>query len=332
MSADRKNTSGAKPRLRLSIALADSALTRPLIDGLISPEGLELIPSVLHGSEIFWRQLRFGDFDASEMSLSSLLIASARGYNRGPPFRPSRCGASFIPASWCAATPESAARRSWRAGVVGVPEYQQTSAIWSRGILQDQFGVAPESIDWYMERGLDRSHGHATGFVAPPGVRLHQIASNSDIGQMLLEGSLDASLLYLNEKNLVDRSTVNVEQSRQGAPAVCRPGGRRSPLPSRHRSVPDQSCARGAPVAARAAWMDRAEPAFGVRRGQGGGAQRGGQRDRRLPETGQLSDECAGRAEGRSHALWPPVGRRELETVARYVHQQGLTDSQVRLQ
>ena len=46
---------------------------------------------------------------------------------------------------------------------VGVPEYQQTWAVWSRGVLKDEFGVRPQDIAWFMERGADRSHGAATG-------------------------------------------------------------------------------------------------------------------------------------------------------------------------
>jgi len=65
--------------LQLSIALSDNEHTRPLIEGRVRAEGLRLIPSVIHPSEMFWRQLRFAEFDASEMSMSSLLIAAARG-------------------------------------------------------------------------------------------------------------------------------------------------------------------------------------------------------------------------------------------------------------
>ena len=46
---------------------------------------------------------------------------------------------------------------------VGVPEYQQTAALWSRGVLKHEFGVEPEDIDWWMERTEERSHGGATG-------------------------------------------------------------------------------------------------------------------------------------------------------------------------
>src|SRR5260370_14351259 len=65
-------------RLPLSMALSNNPNTRPLIDGAVEAEGLDLTATVLHPSEMFWRQLRFAEFDVSEMSMSSLLISTAR--------------------------------------------------------------------------------------------------------------------------------------------------------------------------------------------------------------------------------------------------------------
>ena len=91
-----------------------------------------------------------------------------------------------------------------------MPEYQQTWAIWSRGALQHEFGVHPREIEWFMERNPDKSHGGATGFTPPDGVRVNQIPPTTSMGEMLLRGELDGSIHYLQEKNLVDRSTVDV--------------------------------------------------------------------------------------------------------------------------
>jgi 4,5-dihydroxyphthalate decarboxylase len=57
----------SRSRLPLSIALSDNPNTRPLIDGEVAPEGIALTPTVVHPSEMFWRQLKFGEFDVSEM-------------------------------------------------------------------------------------------------------------------------------------------------------------------------------------------------------------------------------------------------------------------------
>lgn len=203
-------------RLHLSAALSRNRNTRAILAGDIEVEGVELLCSALHGSEMFWRQLAHCEFDVSEMSMSSLCISIAAG------------DSSWVP------IPVFTSRRFFHTGIlinersgvhspadlrgkrVGVPEYQQTSAVWTRGILQEHFGVSPAEISWFMERPPRRSHGGATGFQPPPGVSLTYIDERSDIGEMLAKGALDATLLYLREPNLVDRSTLDLN----GVPGV----------------------------------------------------------------------------------------------------------------
>src|SRR5690606_13636978 len=43
-------------------------------------------------------------------------------------------------------------------------------------------------------------------------VRLNYMRSDQNIGSMLVSGELDATLLYLPEKNLVDRSRIDLGQ------------------------------------------------------------------------------------------------------------------------
>lgn len=66
-------------KLELSLALSDNENTRPLLDGGVHGEGIWLVPTAVHPSEMLWRQLKFGDFDVSKMSMSSLFIATGRG-------------------------------------------------------------------------------------------------------------------------------------------------------------------------------------------------------------------------------------------------------------
>lgn len=66
-------------RLSLSLATRLNERMRPLVDGSVRPEGIDIVPTISHPGETFWRQLRFGDFDISEMSLSSFLMAKSRG-------------------------------------------------------------------------------------------------------------------------------------------------------------------------------------------------------------------------------------------------------------
>ena len=64
--------------LELSSALGNNARARPLTDGKVKPQGIRLLGTTLGGSEMFWRQLKFAEFDVSELSLSSLTIATSQ--------------------------------------------------------------------------------------------------------------------------------------------------------------------------------------------------------------------------------------------------------------
>ncbi|MBA2690775.1 MAG: hypothetical protein H0U63_08230 [Burkholderiales bacterium] len=195
----------------MSIALTNNERTRPLIQGRFQPQGVRLVPSVVHGSEMYWRQLRFGDFDLSEMSLSSLFIAISRGDKRWVAL-PIYTMRKFFHTNILVRTDRGITVPTDLKGKrVGVPEYQQTSALWSRGILEHEFGVRACDIEWFMERGPDKSHAEATGFTPPKGVKLNQIPPTSNIGEMLVSGDLDATLLYISDRNLVDRSTIDVK-------------------------------------------------------------------------------------------------------------------------
>ncbi len=197
--------------VELSIALSDNERTRPILQGRIQPQGIRLLPTCVHPSEMFWRQLRFGDFDVSEMSMSSLLIAVSQGDTRwvGIPIYTMR--KFFHTGILVRRDANIKTPADLRGKRVGVPEYQQTAAIWSRGILQHEFGVHAREIEWFMERGPDKSHGHATKFAPPDGVKLNQIPSSTNIGEMMVKGELDATLLYIADKNLVDRSRIDLE-------------------------------------------------------------------------------------------------------------------------
>ncbi len=198
------------PTLELSVALSDNERTRPLLEGRVAPQGIRLVPTMVHPSEMFWRQLRFAEFDVSEMSMSSLLIAASRGDTRWvaiPVFTMRKFFHTSIIVRNDSGIGEPSQLRGKR---IGVPEYQQTWAIWSRGALQHEFGVHAREIEWFMERNPEKSHGGATGFKPPDGVRLQYMAPTTSMGEMLLKGELDGAIHYLLEKNLVDRSTVDI--------------------------------------------------------------------------------------------------------------------------
>jgi 4,5-dihydroxyphthalate decarboxylase len=196
-------------KLQLSFISGRNERVNPLIDGHVPVEGVELIPTVSDPSETFWRQLRFGEFDISEMSISSFLIAKERGSDMvAIPVFPSR---RFMHMElWVHVDSGIETPADLRGKRVGVPEYQQTASLWLRGTLAHDFGVPDTDIIWYMERTETFSHGGATGFTPPPGITLHRVPPEETLDTMLVRHALDAAVSYRHSKhmrNVVDRAT-----------------------------------------------------------------------------------------------------------------------------
>ncbi|MGH8641814.1 MAG: PhnD/SsuA/transferrin family substrate-binding protein [Burkholderiales bacterium] len=197
-------------KLQLSIGMRPNPRTWPLFDGRVRPDGIELVASSVHPSELFWRQLRFADFDVSEMSFSSLIMAKAKGDDRWtglPVFTTRKFYHAAILVRRAAGIKSPSDLKGKR---VGVPEYQQTAALWARGVLQQEFGVEPRHMEFWMERSASHSHAGAVGFTPPPGVTIHTIPPEKSLGGMMLSGELDAALHYIVDDNLVDRSTADL--------------------------------------------------------------------------------------------------------------------------
>ena len=197
-------------KLQLSIGITDNPRTRPIIDGTVSPDAIDLVPTMLFPSELFWRQLKFAEFDVAEMSMSSFLMARANGDDRfiGLPVFTTR---RFFHTGILVRRDANISKPSDLKGKrVGVPEYQQTAALWTRGALQHEYGVLSQDMEYWMERDPSHSHGGATGFTPPPGVTVHTVRADSSLGAMMQHGELDAVIHYIRKTNLVDRSTADL--------------------------------------------------------------------------------------------------------------------------
>lgn len=194
----------------LKFGMAANPRTLPILDGRIAIPGACIEAEDVHGSELFYRQLKNAEFDVAEMSISALLMLIAQGDDRFiglPVFGMRKFFHTGILVRRDSGIESPSDLRGKR---VGVPEYQQTAMLWIRAVLMHEFGVAPKDMRFWMERTPDMSHAGLTGFTPPPDVEVNGIATNSSLGQMVAEGELDAALLYLNSRNLIDRSRIDL--------------------------------------------------------------------------------------------------------------------------
>jgi 4,5-dihydroxyphthalate decarboxylase len=196
------------PKLRLSLISAFNERVEPLMDGTVQPEGMELIPTYSHPAETFWRQLHFGEFEIAELSFSSYLIARSRGQDMiALPVFPSRRLFQTEIGVHVDAGVENPSQLAGKR--LGVAEYQQTAALWTRGILEHDFGVSQYDVHWYMERTEEMSHGGATGFRPPPGISFQRIPPDKSLLSMLAAHELDAAAVrgpWALMTNVIDRS------------------------------------------------------------------------------------------------------------------------------
>ena len=196
--------------LKLSLAITNNPRTRPIVDGRVTVAGIDFVITVLGPAEMFWRQLSFAEFDVSEMSMSELMMIRARGDERFigmPVFTTRRFYHTGILVRKDAGIDSPAGLKGRR---IGVPEYIQTSALWTRGVLENEFSVAPSDMTFFMERLPERCHAGAIGFKVPPGVTVNHIPPEKSIASMLLAGELDACMSYIGRQNVVDRSNTDL--------------------------------------------------------------------------------------------------------------------------
>jgi len=178
--------------LFLTLACGDYDRLRPLWDGSVVPEGIELNVIRLSPEEIFFRQLRYQEFDASELSLSSYTISRSGGscpFIAIPvfPSRFFRHSCVYVNAAAGIHSPKDLRERR-----VGVPDYQMTAAVWVRAFLQHDYGVPPEEIQWVMGGQETPGRTPVMPVALPNSLRIEPLGPGQTLSSMLERGEIAA--------------------------------------------------------------------------------------------------------------------------------------------
>lgn len=184
--------------LPLTLACGPYDRTRALADGRVPVEGTDLRYIALDPEEIFFRMLGHGEFDASELSLSSYLLTHLAGGPTGGtaspliaipvfPSRSFRHSGVYVREGSDVTRPEDLAGRT-----VGVAEYQLTANVWIRGILQEYHGVPARSVR-YRTGGLNQpGRQEKIPLDLPPDVDIAPIPPGQTLAGLLARGEIDA--------------------------------------------------------------------------------------------------------------------------------------------
>ena len=179
-------------KLHLTVACGDYDRTKTLQDGTVHPEGIRLNYLPLQAEEIFWRMSNFLEFDASEMSLSNHITMVSRG---NPPFvaipvfpsRFFRHSCVFINADSGIQKPQELKGRK-----VGAPEYSITAAVWIRGMLQDEYGVKTHEMEWFVGGQEEAGRKERVTLKLPSEIKVNPIAPDKTLNGMLESGEIHA--------------------------------------------------------------------------------------------------------------------------------------------
>jgi len=174
-------------KLELSLACGPYDLLRPLMDGTVSPDGIDLNVLTMPSPERHPRMLRHEEFDVCELSLVSYLLAWDRGksFTAIPVFPHRRFRHGYMVKRMDCGVERLQDLDGKRAGI---DTLQNSAGLWMRGILQDQYGVDLKTIEWWCQEEED------IPFEPAPWVKVRRIPKGKNIDQMLLDGELEGAL------------------------------------------------------------------------------------------------------------------------------------------
>jgi 4,5-dihydroxyphthalate decarboxylase len=173
-------------KLPLTLACGDYELVRPLLERKVEVDGVDLtILTDMDSATRHWRFLRNNEFDVAEVSISSYLAARDNDwpFRAIPVFlhRRFRHGFMFINTGKGIAKPADLKGRR-----IGVKTLMTSAILWMRGLLQNEYGVPLESIEWVAELNND------VDVQLPPDTKYTRLPRDKSVETMLAEGELDA--------------------------------------------------------------------------------------------------------------------------------------------
>lgn len=175
-------------KLRLTVACGDYEIVRAIKEGTVKADGLDLVMLTGMGPrERHWRMARHSEFDICEANVGAYFMERDHGValTSIPVFlhRRFRHGFLFVNAKAGIREPKDLIGKK-----VGGTNFQPASNIWMRGILEEEYGLPHRQVTWVVERSED------VAFTPPKDLRIEMVAPGKKLDVMLAEGEIPAML------------------------------------------------------------------------------------------------------------------------------------------
>ena len=180
------------PDLKLKLACNDYDRCRALIDGSVKPDGIALSVTRLKPRELFPRMLDHQEFDAAELSLASYATLVARDAS---PFVAIPVMLSKLFRHSCIYVRQGAGierPQDLKGKRVGSTQYGATAVVYIKGMLQDEYGVRPEDMRWFIGGLKTPTEPPLVPLNLPSGIELEFLPRGQTLEAMFADGKLDA--------------------------------------------------------------------------------------------------------------------------------------------
>ena len=181
------------PNIPVTLALSEYDHVRDVLDGTVPVPGLDLTVLRMPVEEIFYRFTFHREWDVSEMSFAKVVALMAQDDPGLVPI-PVFVSRVFRHSSIYVRSDSGLTRPEQLAGLrVGVPEWAQTAAVYTRGMLAHEHGVDLRSVRWVQAGVNEAGRVEKVSLALPEGLGLTPVRDRS-LSEMLLAGDLDAVL------------------------------------------------------------------------------------------------------------------------------------------
>jgi 4,5-dihydroxyphthalate decarboxylase len=175
-------------KLRLTVAAGDYDIIRPLKEGLVEAAGLELIFLTDMGPrERHWRLARKTEFDVCEENVGAYFIARDQNHpiTAIPVFLHRRFRHGFVFINTAAGIKSA---KDLIGKQVGGTNFMPAGNIWMRGVLEERYGLPHRTVTWVTDRSED------IAFDAPSDLRIEMKQSAKSLNDMLADGDIPAMI------------------------------------------------------------------------------------------------------------------------------------------
>src|ERR1700744_6208578 len=180
--------------LRLSIATTDYDHFRDFRLGEVRAQGIDHVWSVLGHHEVFARFTANREWDVAELSIAKFAAQVTRP-DSDIIGLPVVCSRLFRFSSFYVNKKSKIKKAEDLKGkTIGSPEWAHTAAVYMRGWLNDEHGVALKDVHWYQAGANEAGRIEKVELDLPKDVKLTRVSDKS-LSEMLASGEIDCALI-----------------------------------------------------------------------------------------------------------------------------------------